>query len=52
LAWLIVLSAVPAAIGGALLADTIEDNTDQVWLVAVMLIVGALAPGLGRRGAG
>jgi uncharacterized membrane protein YhaH (DUF805 family) len=43
LAWLIVLSAVPAAIGGALLADTIENNTDQVWLVAVMLIVGALA---------
>ncbi|HZA86892.1 MAG TPA: undecaprenyl-diphosphate phosphatase [Acidimicrobiales bacterium] len=43
LAWLIVVSAVPAAIGGALLADTIENNTDQVWLVAVMLIVGALA---------
>jgi undecaprenyl-diphosphatase len=54
LAWLIVLSAVPAAITGALLADTIEDNTDQVWLVAVMLIVGALALAwadgvLGRR---
>jgi undecaprenyl-diphosphatase len=43
LAWLIVLSAVPAAVFGALLADTIEENTDQVWLVAVMLIVGALA---------
>jgi undecaprenyl-diphosphatase len=54
LAWLLVLSAVPAAIGGALLADTIENNTDQVWLVAVMLIVGALALAwadgvLGRR---
>jgi undecaprenyl-diphosphatase len=54
LAWLIVLSAVPAAISGALLADTIEENTDQVWLVAVMLIVGALALAwadgvLGRR---
>lgn len=54
LAWLIALSAVPAAISGALLADTIEDNTGQVWLVAVMLIVGALALAwadgvLGRR---
>jgi undecaprenyl-diphosphatase len=54
LAWLIVLSAVPAAVVGALLADTIEQNTDQVWLVAVMLIVGALALAwadgvLGRR---
>ncbi len=54
LAWLIVLSAVPAAISGALLADTIEENTEQVWLVAVMLIVGALALAwadgvLGRR---
>ena len=54
LAWLIVLSALPAAVVGALLADTIEQNTDQVWLVAVMLIVGALALAwadgvLGRR---
>jgi undecaprenyl-diphosphatase len=54
LAWLIVLSAVPAAVSGALLADTIEDNTDQLWVVAVMLIVGALALAwadgvLGRR---
>lgn len=54
LAWLIVLSALPAAVVGALLADTIEQNTDRVWLVAVMLIVGALALGwadgvLGRR---
>jgi undecaprenyl-diphosphatase len=57
LAWLIALSAVPAAISGALLADTIEDNTDQVWLVAVMLIAGALALAwadgvLGRRSIG
>ncbi len=54
LAWLIVLSALPAAVFGALLADTIEQNTEQVWLVAVMLIVGALALAwadgvLGRR---
>ena len=43
LAWLIVLSALPAAISGALLADAIEQNTNQVWLAAVMLIVGAHA---------
>ncbi|HEY8525348.1 MAG TPA: undecaprenyl-diphosphate phosphatase [Acidimicrobiales bacterium] len=43
LAWLIALSAVPAAVIGALLADPIERNTDQIWLIAVMLIVGALA---------
>jgi undecaprenyl-diphosphatase len=43
LAWLIAVSAVPAAITGAILADPIERNTDQIWLIAVMLIVGALA---------
>ncbi|HEV7760214.1 MAG TPA: undecaprenyl-diphosphate phosphatase [Acidimicrobiales bacterium] len=43
LAWLIALSAVPAAITGALLSSTIEDETDQIWVIAVMLIVGALA---------
>ena len=43
LAWLLAASAVPAAITGALLADPIERNTDQIWLIAVMLIVGALA---------
>ncbi|HEX8803605.1 MAG TPA: undecaprenyl-diphosphate phosphatase [Acidimicrobiales bacterium] len=43
LAWLIGLSAVPAALTGALLADTIEENTGQIALIAVMLIVGALA---------
>jgi undecaprenyl-diphosphatase len=43
LAWLIALSAVPAAITGALLADTIESETDQIWMIAVMLILGALA---------
>jgi undecaprenyl-diphosphatase len=45
LAWLIALSAVPAALTGALLADAIEENTGQIWLIAVMLIVGALALG-------
>ncbi|MGH9212623.1 MAG: undecaprenyl-diphosphate phosphatase [Acidimicrobiales bacterium] len=43
LAWLIALSAVPAALIGGLLADTIEDSTDQIATIAVMLIVGGLA---------
>jgi undecaprenyl-diphosphatase len=43
LAWLVALSAVPAAVTGALLADSIEENTDQIWLIATMLIVGGLA---------
>jgi undecaprenyl-diphosphatase len=43
LAWLIAVSALPAAVIGAILADPIERNTDQIWLIAVMLIVGALA---------
>jgi undecaprenyl-diphosphatase len=39
LAWMLVASAIPAALTGAVLADTIEENTDQIWLIAVMLIV-------------
>ena len=52
LGWLIVLSALPAAIIGGLFADTIEENTDQIWLIAVMLIVGGLLLALadGTRG--
>ena len=52
LGWLVVLSAVPAAIIGGLFADTIEENTDQIWLIAVMLIVGGLLLALadGTRG--
>ena len=52
LGWLIVVSAVPAAITGALFADTIEENTDEIWLIAVMLIVGGLLLALadGTRG--
>jgi len=41
LAWLIALSAVPAALVGAVLADTVEENTDQVWMIGTALIVGA-----------
>ncbi len=52
LGWLILVSAVPAAVTGALLADAIERNTDQIWLIAVMLIVGGLLLALadGTRG--
>ena len=42
LGWLVAISSVPAAVTGALFADTIEENTDQLWLIAVMLIAGAL----------
>ena len=52
LGWLVAISAVPAAVIGGLFADTIEDNTDQLWLIAVMLIVGGLLLALadGTRG--
>jgi len=52
LGWLIVVSTLPAAITGALFADSIEENTDQIWLIAVMLIVGGLLLALadGTRG--
>jgi undecaprenyl-diphosphatase len=42
LAWLLVLSAVPAAITGALLSDFIEERTGAIWLIATMLIVFGL----------
>jgi undecaprenyl-diphosphatase len=42
LGWLVAVSSVPAAVTGALLADTIEENTGQIWLIATMLIVGGL----------
>src|SRR5213083_2802634 len=34
---------VRAAITGALFASSIEEHTDQIWLIATMLIVGAMA---------
>lgn len=54
LARLILVSSVPAAVAGVAFAGPIERTTDQIWLIAVMLIVGALvlawADGtLGRR---
>ena len=39
LAWLLLLSAVPAALTGAVLSDVIEEHTGQIWLIAVMLVV-------------
>jgi undecaprenyl-diphosphatase len=53
LAWLLVVTVVPAAIVGALLNDLIETNVRQPGLVAVLLVVGAavmwLADRWGRR---
>jgi undecaprenyl-diphosphatase len=42
LAWLLLVSTVPAAITGALLADFIEEETGAIWLIGVMLIVFGL----------
>src|SRR5207237_6758759 len=39
LGWLLLLSAVPGAIVGALFERVIEDNLGQPWLIATMLIV-------------
>jgi undecaprenyl-diphosphatase len=45
LAWCIAASSIPAALVGALFADQVEENTSQIWLIAVMLIVGGLGLG-------
>ncbi|CAN5579543.1 undecaprenyl-diphosphate phosphatase [soil metagenome] len=42
IAWLLVLSAIPAAITGVVLDSTIERLDDEFWLIAVMLIVFGL----------
>lgn len=42
LAWLLVVSTVPAGLTGALFADVIERKTGYIWLIAVMLIVFGL----------
>jgi undecaprenyl-diphosphatase len=54
LATLILVSSVPAAVTGVVFAGPIERSTDQIWLIAVTLILGAVvlawADGtLGRR---
>jgi undecaprenyl-diphosphatase len=52
LAWLLVVSAVPAGITGALFSDAIERNTGQIPLIAAMLIAFGLALGWADRRAG
>lgn len=42
LAWLLLLSAVPAAFTGATLDAAIENLDDEIWLIAVLLIVFGL----------
>jgi len=42
IAWLLVLSAIPAAVIGATLNSAIESLDDEFWLIGVMLIVFAL----------
>jgi undecaprenyl-diphosphatase len=42
MAWLLLVSAIPAAITGAALDSTIETLDDEFWLIGVMLIIGAL----------
>jgi len=39
IAWLLLLSAMPGALVGALFASTIEEHLGQTWLIALMLIV-------------
>jgi undecaprenyl-diphosphatase len=39
MAWLLVLSALPGALVGALLEGSIEDHLGEEWLIAIMLIV-------------
>lgn len=39
LAWLLVLSAVPAAVVGAVANPVIDRLDDEIWLIAIMLIV-------------
>jgi undecaprenyl-diphosphatase len=49
LAWLIVVTVIPAAIVGALLNDVIESNVREPGLVAILLVVGAAIMWLADR---
>lgn len=42
MAWLLVVSAVPGAVIGALLDSWIEEHLGQIWLVATMLVIFGL----------
>ncbi|MEO7429014.1 MAG: undecaprenyl-diphosphate phosphatase [Acidimicrobiales bacterium] len=52
LAWLLLISSLPAGITGALFADTIEHKTGYIWLIATMLIVFGLVLGWADRRTG
>jgi len=52
LAWLLVLSAVPAAIVGALFENTIDERLGKPWIIAVSLIVFGLLLWYADRQAG
>ncbi|MFT3852918.1 MAG: undecaprenyl-diphosphate phosphatase [Ilumatobacteraceae bacterium] len=52
LAWLLLLSSIPAAIAGALFSDAITDHLGKPVIIAVSLIVGGLLLGWADRAAG
>jgi len=49
LAWLLVVSTIPAAVTGAVFADVIEEKTGYIWLIATMLVVFGLVLGWADR---
>jgi undecaprenyl-diphosphatase len=49
IAWLIVLSTIPAAVTGALFSDVIEEHTGSIPLIATMLIVFGVLLGWADR---
>jgi undecaprenyl-diphosphatase len=52
LAWLLVLSSIPAAIVGALFEKTIDNRLGKPWIIAVSLIVFGVLLGITDRRAG
>jgi undecaprenyl-diphosphatase len=52
LAWLLLLSAAPGAVAGAVLENTIEEHLGEIWLIAVMLIVFGLVLAAADRATG
>ncbi|MCP3934062.1 MAG: undecaprenyl-diphosphate phosphatase [Actinomycetia bacterium] len=49
IAWFIALSAVPAVIAGVALEDALLGASDEIWLIAVLLIVFGVLLGLADR---
>jgi undecaprenyl-diphosphatase len=52
LAWLLVLSSIPAAIAGALFEKTIDNKLGKPWLIAVSLILFGVLLGIADRRSG